>query len=185
MSIRSTMKNIIVTGGLGKKGTECILNLISNDAVECIVIFDNMTEECCETNRKNILEQAKLKKIKVGLGKFHIENLTDEFTHENFKKHDIDTVLHFASVSLSSKTTNRDVLLTNILGVENMLGCIKSYDADIHFHYYDGTMRGKAGVYNLSVDAARTMLSWYGTNNSVSTSVEDVTKTITERKNEN
>lgn len=155
------MKSIIVTGGLGKSGSNFIRYLINNHSeITNIVIIDNMSSgEDCEENRKLLFEESATKNVKVGFGNFNVENVMDEFIYDIFDKHSIDTVIHFASQYKTDKCTDRDLIITNILGTQNLLNMISKYSKPVHFHYVYDNM--STDIYNITKYTANQLVEYY------------------------
>ena len=113
---------ILITGGAGYIGSHCVLRFLE-DNIDDIVVFDNLSTGHIETIRN-------LQKIKnFDFIEGDLKNPSD--INNVFKKHKIDTVIHFAAYSQvgESVINPEKYYQNNVVGTINLLNAMINYKA--------------------------------------------------------
>jgi len=115
MTINNTqkMKTILVTGGAGYIGSVAVKELVKNHEV---IVVDNLSK-----GKKELVDKKAI---------FYEADLIDnEKLHEIFKKHKINSVVHFAAYkSVEESMLNPSKYSDNIIGTINLLNCMVKFN---------------------------------------------------------
>ncbi len=103
---------ILITGGAGYIGSHCVYELLKHN--NDVIVFDNLS-----TGHKEIIDELKkYRDFKFVLGDLKNKNDIDEL----FKNYDIDSVIHFAGLSIVSESVKNPKIYyeNNVLGSLNL-----------------------------------------------------------------
>ena len=108
------IRNVIITGGAGFIGSECVRQLTAKSTIDKIVVLDNLTYAGRLERIKNELESKKVQ--------FIYADILDAETYSNLFK-ESDTLINFAAESHVDRSIQNGApfIKTNILGTYSLL----------------------------------------------------------------
>ncbi|MCF7823240.1 MAG: UDP-glucose 4-epimerase GalE [Candidatus Marinimicrobia bacterium] len=115
------MSQILVTGGAGYIGSHTVLELLENG--DEVIVIDNLSNSKLESLKR--VEELSGKKII-----FHqIDLLNKDDLGAEFKKYDIDAVIHFAGLKAVGESVKIPLSYyqNNLTGTLNLLGAMKEH----------------------------------------------------------
>jgi dTDP-glucose 4,6-dehydratase len=122
------MNNILVTGGAGFIGSNFVNYYLEKHHETRIICIDKMTYAAKLSNLKSNLDNKNLVFLKGDI-------CDSRFLADLFNKYTIDAVINFAAESHVDNSINgpEEFLLSNYMGVFNLLECVRNYP-NIRFH---------------------------------------------------
>lgn len=148
--------SILVTGGLGYIGSHTVVELLGNE--ENVIIIDNLINS-------DILVLDKIKEItnkNVVFYKFDIRD--KEKLDEVFKKHSIDSVIHFAALKSVGESVEKplDYYNNNLINTIYLLETMKKYKINKFVFSSSATVYGEPEKCPITEDFSLSAINPYG-----------------------
>lgn len=148
--------NILVTGGTGYIGSHTVVELLERD--HNVIIVDNLSN-----SKYEVLNRIK-KITNKDVTFYQIDVCNKEDLKDVFKKHKIDSVIHFAGLKAVGESTEIPLKYyeNNILSTLSLLEVMKEFDCKNLIFSSSATVYGFQSVMPINEDASLSATNPYG-----------------------
>ena len=147
--MKTTEKNILVTGGLGFIGSHTCVELLNQG--HKVIVSDNLSNS--EIGVKNRIREITGRKIKLYTG-----DLTKKSNVEKiFQENKIDIVIHFAGFKAVGESVKKPIMYysNNLISTINLIEIMKKYNCKNIIFSSSATIYGDPGVRKYTEDLGR------------------------------